>query len=319
MLHVPPAAANGLAALLQERGGSGSPALPSHEVRLMGRVVKTGRALPVALTIAGSDSGGNAGIQADLRAFHGFGVHGCTALTALTAQNPAGVSSILAVPPEFLQQQLDAIFAAYDVRAIKTGMLQNAALIETVARTVRRHRTISLVVDPVMIATSGAPLLEAAAVAALVRRLLPLAALITPNLPEAEALLGYAVADAAAAGAAARELAARFHCAVLVKGGHDASHSACDALCLGKKLFRLNTPLVRQPLSLHGTGCTLSAAITAALAKGQSLFDAVVEGKAYVYDAIRTGRSVGPQAAVLGMATRAGTNRVVVKSMTKRL
>jgi hydroxymethylpyrimidine/phosphomethylpyrimidine kinase len=259
---------------------------------------------PVALTIAGSDSGGNAGIQADLRAFHGFGVHGCTAVTALTAQNPSGIFGILAVKPAILQQQLDAIFNAYDVRVIKTGMLQNAALIETVARTLHRHRGIPLVVDPVMVATSGARLLEDAAVTALVRRLLPLATLITPNLPEAEALLGHSVSDAAAAGEAARELAARFHCAVLVKGGHDAAHRASDALCVGGKLFRVCTPVVRHPLSLHGTGCTLSAAIAAALAGGCSLTDAVVEGKAYVYEAIRTGRMVGPRATVLGMVTR---------------
>ena len=262
----------------------------------MGRTKQDRCPQPVALTIAGSDCGGNAGLQADLRAFHGFGVHGCTAVAALTAQNPSGVTGVSPVTPEFLRLQLDAIFDAYAVKAIKTGMLQNAGLIETVARTLRRHRKIPLVVDPVMIATSGASLLEAAAVNALVRRLLPLATLITPNLPEAAVLLGRPVADAASAGEAARELAARFHCAVLVKGGHDAAHPAGDALCVGRKLFRVSTPVVRQPLSLHGTGCTLSAAIAAALATGCSLPDAVVEGKAYVYEAIRTGRGVGPHA-----------------------
>ena len=259
---------------------------------------------PVAVTIAGSDCGGNAGIQADLRVFHGFGVHGCTAIAALTAQNPAGVTGVLAVDPAFLRRQLAAIYSAYDVRAIKTGMLQNAALIETVACTLRRHRDIPLVIDPVMVATSGARLLEDAAVTALMRRLLPLATLITPNLPEAEVLLGSPVNDTAAAGDAARKLAARFHCAVLVKGGHDSTCRASDALCIGRKLFRISTPVVRHPLSLHGTGCTLSAAIAASLATGRSLVDAVVEGKAYVYEAIRTGRVVGPHATVLGMAQR---------------
>jgi hydroxymethylpyrimidine/phosphomethylpyrimidine kinase len=275
-------------------------------------------AQPVALTIAGSDSGGNAGVQADLRAFHGFGVHGCTAIAALTAQNPSGVSDVLAVPPEFLRRQLDAIFAAYDVRAVKTGMLQNAGLIETVVRTLRRHRGIPLVVDPVMIATSGARLLEDAAVSALARHLLPLATLITPNLPEAEALLGRPVADAVAAGAAARELAARFHCAVLLKGGHDAAHRASDALCVGGKLFRLRTPVVRHPLSLHGTGCTLSAAIAASLATGRPLIDAVVEGKAFVYAAIRHGRILGPHATVLGMTRRPTILRVRIEKWASR-
>ena len=261
-------------------------------------------AQPVALTIAGSDSGGNAGIQADLRAFHGFGVHGCTAIAALTAQNPSGVAGLQPATPDFLRLQLDAIFSSYGVNAIKTGMLLNDALIAVVADVLRRHRNIPLVVDPVMVATSGARLLENAAIEALIRRLLPLAALITPNLPEAEVLLGRPVAGVGAAGEAARELAARFQCAVLVKGGHDTLRQASDALCVGEKIFCLSTPVVRHPLSLHGTGCTLSAAVTAALATGCSLIDAVVQGKAFVYDAIRTGRRVGPHAAVLGMAKR---------------
>ena len=279
----------------------------------MGRVGKIDCSQPVALTIAGSDCGGNAGIQADLRAFHGFGVHGCTALAALTAQNPAGVTGVLSIPPDFLQQQLDVIFAAYAVGAIKTGMLQSAAMIEIVADTLRHRRAIPLVVDPVMVATSGARLLEDAAVEALIQRLLPLASLITPNLPEAEVLLGHPVAGLEAAGAAARELAARFRCAVLVKGGHGRTHQASDFLCVGgSKLMRLRTPVVRQPLSLHGTGCTLSAAITAALATGCSLTEAVVEGKAYVYEAIRNGRVVGPRATVLGMVSRKAVSKVSV-------
>ncbi|MEI6211828.1 MAG: bifunctional hydroxymethylpyrimidine kinase/phosphomethylpyrimidine kinase [bacterium] len=260
----------------------------------------------VALTIAGSDSGGNAGIQADLRTFHGFDVHGCTAITALTAQNPNGVAGVLAVEPAFLQQQVEAIFAAYEVRAIKTGMLANAALIETVADCLSHHRNIPLVVDPVMVATSGASLVAADALAAFTRRLLPMASLITPNLPEAAALLGHPVAGVEAAAAAAVELAARFRCAVLVKGGHASpAHQASDFLCTGgAHLFRLRTPVVRDPLSRHGTGCTLSAAITAALASGCSLQDAVVAGKAYVYDALCHGRTLGPRATVLGMVKR---------------
>jgi hydroxymethylpyrimidine/phosphomethylpyrimidine kinase len=272
---------------------------------------------PVALTIAGSDSGGNAGIQADLRAFHGFGVHGCTALSAVTAQNPAGVCGIQPVMAEFLRCQLEAIFATYEVQAIKTGMLLNAELIEVVVQVLQRHRHIPLVVDPVMIATSGARLLEASAVVALQSQLLPLASLITPNLPEAAALLGQAVTGDEAVAGAARELAARFRCAVLVKGGH--SHfkaRSADFLGLGGgKLLRLRTPVVRDPLSLHGTGCTLSAAITAALATGCSLTEAVMEGKEFVYQAIRAGRTLGTRATVLGMVRRKAPTHVKVEAI----
>jgi hydroxymethylpyrimidine/phosphomethylpyrimidine kinase len=273
---------------------------------------------PVALTIAGSDSGGNAGVQADLRTFHGFGVHGCTALTALTAQNPAGVAGVLPVSPVFLRQQLEAVFACYEVHAVKTGMLYDAALVEVVVELLERHRRIPLVVDPVMIATSGARLLDSAAVDLLQRKLLPLASLITPNLPEAEALLGRSLAAegregvAIAQARAACELAVRFRCGVLLKGGHGSCAArASDYLAgVGRDVLCLRTTVVRDPLSLHGTGCTLSAAITAALATGCSLAEAVREGKEYVYRAICAGRSLGTRAAVLGMVTRCKVTHV---------
>ena len=268
---------------------------------------------PVALTVAGSDSGGNAGIQADLRAFHAFGVHGCTAIAALTAQNPSGVTGVLAVDPAFLRRQLDAVFSAYAVGAVKTGMLLNAGLIEAAADALVAHPAVPKIVDPVMVATSGARLLEEAAIDALVTQLLPLATLLTPNLPEAAVLLGRPVAGVGAAGAAARELSTRFGCAVLVKGGHDTAHCACDALCVDGALYRLQTPAVRKPLSLHGTGCALSAAIAAALATGLPLIEAVTAAKAYVYAAIRTGRIVGPAAAVLGMPRRGSAAAVTVE------
>jgi len=277
------------------------------------RVSRTDPRQPVALTIAGSDSGGNAGIQADLRAMHAFGVHGCTAIATLTAQNPSGVRGVFPVTPAFLAQQLEAVFEAYAVGAVKTGMLLNAGLIDAAAAVLAAHPAVPKVVDPVMIATSGARLLEPEAVVALMTRLLPLATLITPNLPEAAALLGYPVADAGAAADAARELAARFGCAVLVKGGHDARHAATDALCVVGRLYRLTCPVVRRPLSTHGTGCTLSAAIAAALACGLPLIDAVVAAKSYLYDAIRTGRVVGPAAAVLGSPRRLRMVRVTME------
>ncbi|MBO7684690.1 MAG: hydroxymethylpyrimidine/phosphomethylpyrimidine kinase, partial [Kiritimatiellae bacterium] len=167
------------------------------------------------LTIAGSDSGGNAGVQADLRAFHAYGLHGCTVLAALTAQNPREVSAIHEVPPEFVAAQLDAVLGVYDIRALKTGMLADAAAIEAVADRIAAHPEIARVVDPVMIATSGARLLRADASRALAERLLPLATLATPNLPEAAELCG-AGGDAATL---ARGVYERYGCATLVKGG----------------------------------------------------------------------------------------------------
>jgi len=193
---------------------------------------------PAALTVAGSDSGGNAGIQADLRAFHVFGVHGCTAIAALTAQNPWGVSGVQEVTPEFLRRQLDAVLPHYSLGAAKTGMLATAPLIEAVADCFARVPGLPKVVDPVMVATSGARLLAPDAVAALCARLLPLAALITPNLPETEVLLGRPVGGVVAA--AARALRERFGCAVLVKGGHATAARACahHRLCCAARTFR---------------------------------------------------------------------------------
>ena len=278
--------------------------------------------LPVALTIAGSDSGGNAGIQADLRAFHAMRVHGCTAITALTAQNPDGVHGVQLADSNLLAAQLKAIFESYAVRALKTGMLATADLIEVVIDQLQRHPDVFKVVDPVMIATSGARLLADDAVTVLRNRLLPLATLITPNRPEAEVLAEVTISSEAEAIDAALKLARRANCGVLIKGGHDLAHPARDLLCLrdektaaGWQLWRLTTPIVAHPLSTHGTGCTLSAAIAAALAQGRTLLDAVIAGKAFVYESIRTGRSVGPSAAVLGQPERLPVTDVIVESL----
>lgn len=269
----------------------------------------------MALTIAGSDSGGNAGIQADLRAFHVFGVHGCTVLAALTAQNPFGVRSILTPDAEFVADQLDAVLEAYDVGALKTGMLSSAGVIEAVADRLLVHGRILKVVDPVMVATSGAKLMQDDAAGMLKHRLLPLATLITPNLPEAEALLEKRVSTREERADAARELADAFGCAVLIKGGHAAGECAEDILFDGLALRRLSTPRITEPLSTHGTGCSLSAAIAASLACGKELLDAVVDGKAYVYEAIRTGVRVGEASAVLGTPARLPVEHVVVETM----
>ena len=220
------------------------------------------------LTIAGSDSGGNAGIQADLRVFHGYGLHGCTVFAALTAQNPRGVRAVHVVPPEFVDAQLDAVIGTYSIRALKTGMLPDAETVETVAGRLTRYPGIAKVVDPVMVATSGARLAPGSAVEAMKRSLLPLATIVTPNIPEAIALCGH---DAPAA-ELARELHGRYGCAVLVKGGHGGGAEALDVLCDDDGLRNFAMPWIENPVSTHGTGCSLAAALAAELrAEGMPL------------------------------------------------
>ena len=255
------------------------------------------------LTIAGSDSGGNAGVQADLRAFHYYGRHGCTVLAALTAQNPFGVSAVLPVPADFVAAQLDAVLGIYDIGALKTGMLADPAAIEVIADRLGKHPEIKKVVDPVMVATSGARLVAEEAVAALKRHLLPLATLVTPNLPEAEALLGLPAGEPTAAHAAelARALHARYGCAVLVKGGHGANRAAVDVLYDGAGVREFALPWVERPVSTHGTGCSLGAALAAELAAGRTLDAAVAGAKAYVHGAIANSYLVGANCGVLGL------------------
>ncbi len=250
--------------------------------------------LAVALTVAGSDSGGGAGIQADLRAFTAFGVFGTAALAAVTAQNPRGVTGIAAVPVETVRQQLSAVLEAFTVGAVKTGMLFSADIIRAVATELGARPGLPVVVDPVMIATSGAKLLHDDAVACLCADLLPRAFLVTPNLPETEALTGRSLRTPAEIRAAAMELAGRCGCRVLVKGGHGVLTPGEDILCDGAGFWTFRTPAVANPASTHGTGCSLSAAIAANLALGRDLPDAVRHAKAYVYGALRNARPVGP-------------------------
>jgi hydroxymethylpyrimidine kinase/phosphomethylpyrimidine kinase len=247
---------------------------------------------PVALTIAGSDSGGGAGIQADLRAFAFFNVFGTTAITAVTAQNPHAVTDVHAVPSAAVAAQIRAVTDAFTVSAAKTGMLFNAAIIETVADTLAGC-PFPLVVDPVMVATSGARLLQPQAAEALSMLLLPKAHMITPNRPEAEILAGRPIEDAAHALAAARWLAGKYECAVVLKGGHDRAQPATDIFCNGTGCWELSArPLA--PRATHGTGCTLSAAITACLATGLDDLEAVIQAKALVYGALKAAVQVGP-------------------------
>ncbi|MDE2999818.1 MAG: bifunctional hydroxymethylpyrimidine kinase/phosphomethylpyrimidine kinase [Gemmatimonadota bacterium] len=246
-----------------------------------------------ALTIAGSDSGGGAGIQADLKSFHANGVYGLTVVTAVTAQNTIEVRESFELPVDLIESQIDAIFDDFDVSAVKTGMLSSARVVDVVAGRLGERGAPNLVVDPVMISTSGFELLETEAVVSVRERLLPLAALVTPNLREAQLLAGIPVENMDSAKEAARIIFESGCSAVLVKGGHlSGSIDAVDVLFDGSGETVFST--ARLPGgSPHGTGCTLSAAIAANLARGQRLAFAVENAKAYVTEAIRRGLSIG--------------------------
>ncbi len=254
--------------------------------------------VPSALTIAGSDSGGGAGVQADLKTFTALGIHGLSAITCLTAQNPRAVLGVQATKPAMLRLQLEAISQGFAFGAIKTGMLYSRALINEVVIFVTAKHRIPLVIDPVMIATSGARLLNRSAMSALTDRLLPLATLITPNLPEAGALLGTRLRDIEDQRRAARELCHRFGCAVIVKGGHLKGAEAADIYFDGLDELLLTAPFLHG-IKTHGTGCTFSAAVTACLARGLALSAAVSEAKQFVTDAIAGSRRAGSHS-VLG-------------------
>jgi len=240
----------------------------------------------IALTIAGSDSSGGAGIQADLKTFSALGVYGASVLTALTAQNTLGVQAVHEVPPEFVTAQLDSVLGDLAVNAAKIGMLANAGVIRAVAEGLDRHHLPFVVLDPVMVATSGDPLLAPDAVAAMRALMLPRVNLVTPNLPEAAALLGVPAArDDSEMRAQADELCRRGAAAVLIKGGHGGGAEAVDWLRDAEGFMKLAAPRT-STANTHGTGCTLSAAIAAGLAQGQPLRKAVSAAKGYVSGAI---------------------------------
>jgi hydroxymethylpyrimidine/phosphomethylpyrimidine kinase len=239
----------------------------------------------VAVTIAGSDSGGGAGIQADLKTFSALGVYGASVITALTAQNTKGVTAIHDVPADFITAQMDAVFSDLHPGAVKIGMLGNAAAIDVVAKGLEHHHAHNVVLDPVMIATSGDKLLRDDAIEAL-RKLIARAHVLTPNLPEAAALLGEAGArDEDEMKAQARQLLALGAQAVLIKGGHGSGPESVDLLVEGETCTRFAAPRI-DTQNTHGTGCTLSSAIAAGLAKKLLLVDAVSDAKAYVSAAI---------------------------------
>jgi hydroxymethylpyrimidine/phosphomethylpyrimidine kinase len=239
---------------------------------------------PAALTIAGSDSSGGAGIQADLKTFAALGVYGASVITALTAQNTLGVTAIHPVGADFVTAQLQAVFGDLDIGAIMIGMVADAANIDAIAVTLKRVAPRAVVLDPVLVATSGARLLAAGAVEALKTKLIPLATIITPNLPEAAALLNEEVASSAVE-AQGRRLLALGPGAVLIKGGHGDSPESTDVLVTANSVERLTTPRIATQ-NTHGTGCSLSSAIAAGLAKGEDLATAVRDAKAFVTAAI---------------------------------
>ena len=240
--------------------------------------------MKTALSIAGSDCSGGAGIQADLKTMTMNGVYAMSAITALTAQNTTGVTGILEVTPEFLGQQIDMVFTDIRPDAVKIGMVSSSALIETIADRLRQYQAENIVVDPVMVATSGSSLIESDAVVTLKQVLLPLAALATPNIPEAEVLSGMTIQTEADMEAAAKYIWETYGCAVLLKGGHSIN-DANDLLCDRGELKWFYGKRIPNP-NTHGTGCTLSSAIAANLAKGYDLETSVERAKAYISGAL---------------------------------
>jgi hydroxymethylpyrimidine/phosphomethylpyrimidine kinase len=249
-------------------------------------------AVKTALTIAGSDPSGGAGIQADLKTFSRFRVYGMAVISALTAQNTLGVNGIMEVPPDFVARQLDAVLSDIHVDAAKAGMLLSAGIVEVVAQKVREYQIRNLVIDPVIVSTSGAPLLNRDAIATFCRTLLPLALVITPNIDEARILTGKTIATAADMEEAALQVHGMGVPYVLIKGGHMAGEEVTDVLFDGTDFshFRSNRIHSRDT---HGTGCVLSAAITAELATGKGIKEAVPAAREFVLEAIRHGLRLG--------------------------
>jgi hydroxymethylpyrimidine/phosphomethylpyrimidine kinase len=249
--------------------------------------------IPIALTIAGSDSSGGAGIQADLKSFAARGVYGASVITALTAQNTRGVTGIHQVPADFVTAQIDAVFDDLDVAAVKIGMVADLAVIDAIAAGLKKWLPKHIVLDPVMVATSGDRLLAAEAVDALRTKLIPLASLITPNMPEAAALLNEPVAaDEAAIESQGKRLLAMGCPAVLIKGGHGQGAESIDYLVTASGAIALAAP--RTPTqNTHGTGCSLSSAVAAGLAKGEDMETAVRHAKAWVSAAIAAADRLG--------------------------
>ena len=252
--------------------------------------------MKTALTIAGSDSSGGAGIQADIKTMSAHGIYAMSAITALTAQNTTGVTDILEATPDFLSAQLDAVFSDIFPDAVKIGMVSSAALIDVIAQKLRQYQARHIVVDPVMVSTSGSKLLQDEALEALKTKLLPLAEVVTPNIPEAEILADRKIESPADMEAAAKTISEQYHCAVLCKGGHDLN-DANDLLWKDGAGHWFKGNRIDNP-NTHGTGCTLSSAIASNLAKGMELEEAVRRAKEYISGALAAmldlGKGRGP-------------------------
>ena len=243
--------------------------------------------IPAVLTIAGSDSGGGAGIQADLRTFNTFKVYGCSAITAVTSQNPFAVRKVDVLPLETVKAQLESVLEAVPVRFAKTGMLADRKLVECVADFAEKY-DLQLIVDPVIVSTSGAKLLEDSAISVMMERLLPLALWITPNIPEAELLTVRQLQTPAERAEAALHLYEKYKCNILLKSGHAVnSEKVTDIVCFQGELYELSSPIAKiKSDTAHGTGCTLSAAMTADFASGKSWEQTLTEAKAFVYGSL---------------------------------
>ena len=244
-----------------------------------------------AMTIAGSDSGGGAGIQADLKTFAAFGLYGTSVITAITAQNTVGVTGVHEVPVGIVAAQIEAVLSDIGVDAVKTGMLSSGNIIETVARELAHFRVDRIVVDPVMVAKSGDRLLREDAVDAMCRSLVPLATVVTPNIPEAEALTGISIESGADARRAADRLVSMGARAVVIKGGHLAGPPV-DLFYDGREFHELEAARI-ETRNTHGTGCTFASAIAAGLAKGMDVLDAATAAKEYVTEAIKRSFDIG--------------------------
>lgn len=252
--------------------------------------------MKTALTIAGTDPSGGAGIQADIKTMTANGVYAMSAITAMVAQNTTGVRSIQEASPEFLAEQLDCVFTDIRPDAVKIGMVSSVPLIEVIAQKLAEYSAQNIVVDPVMVATSGSRLISEDAISALTGKLMPLSCVITPNIPEAEVLLGGRIASSADMEAAAQQICAKYGCAVLLKGGHDLNDANDYLWCEGRGRW-FNGKRIDNP-NTHGTGCTLSSAIASNLAKGYELDEAVRHAKAYISGALgamlNLGKGRGP-------------------------
>ena len=258
------------------------------------------RASGRVLIVAGSDSGGGAGIQADIKTVTALGGFATTAITALTAQNTQGVFGVVGIDPDFIRQQIQVVLSDIGADAIKTGMLHDAAVIDAVADELAPLKErVPIVIDPVMVAQSGASLLESAALSTLARRLPPLASVLTPNLPEAEKLLGVTIDSVVAMESAATQLLELGSRAVLLKGGHMAGETVVDVLASESGLERFESPRI-ESRHLHGTGCTLASAIATGLAQRLSLRDAVLRARAYLQAAIRAAPGLGQGSGPVG-------------------